>query len=86
MDETQDLLLPYILFAEWEAPQASTGFTPFELLFGRWPQALLDVTKEAWEEHSLHFHLVIEYVQEMQACINKGFPIICSHMLNAQGE
>lgn len=29
-----DLLFPYILFAMWEIPQASIGFTPFELLFG----------------------------------------------------
>lgn len=28
-------------------PQASTGFTPFELLFGRRPRGLLDVIKEA---------------------------------------
>lgn len=45
-----DLILPEILFAIWETPQASTGFTPFELLFGRRPQGLLYVTKEAWKE------------------------------------
>ena len=28
-------LLPYVLFAYREAPQASTGFSPFELLYGR---------------------------------------------------
>jgi len=27
-----------ILFAVREVPQASTGFSPFELLFGRWPR------------------------------------------------
>lgn len=30
-----DLLLPYVLFAVREVPQASTGFSPFELLYGR---------------------------------------------------
>lgn len=30
-----DLMLPYVLFGIREVPQASTGFTPFELLFGR---------------------------------------------------
>lgn len=28
-----DLLLPYMLFPIRETPQASAGFTPFELLF-----------------------------------------------------
>lgn len=30
-----DKLLPYLLFAYREVPQASTGFSPFELLYGR---------------------------------------------------
>ncbi|KAL0146464.1 hypothetical protein M9458_058232, partial [Cirrhinus mrigala] len=37
-----DLMLPYILFGIRELPQASTGFTPFELLFGQQPRGLLD--------------------------------------------
>ncbi|KAI2653740.1 Retrovirus-related Pol polyprotein [Labeo rohita] len=32
-----DLMLPYVLFGVREVPQASTGFTPFELLFSRQP-------------------------------------------------
>ena len=30
-----DKLLPYLLFAYREVPQSSTGFSPFELLYGR---------------------------------------------------
>lgn len=30
-----DDLLPYLLFAYHEVPQASTGFAPFELVYGR---------------------------------------------------
>ena len=30
-----DKLLPYLLFSYREVPQASTGFSPFELLYGR---------------------------------------------------
>ena len=29
-----DQLLPHVLFAIQEVPQASTGFSPFELLYG----------------------------------------------------
>ncbi|KAL1279885.1 hypothetical protein QQF64_014485 [Cirrhinus molitorella] len=45
-----DQMLPYVLFGIREVPQASTGFTPFELLFGRQPRGLLDVAREAWEQ------------------------------------
>jgi len=30
-----DQLLPLLLFSILEVPQASTGFSPFELLYGR---------------------------------------------------
>jgi hypothetical protein len=33
-----DKLIPYVLFAYWEVPQVSTGFSPFELLYGRGPE------------------------------------------------
>ena len=38
--------LPYLLFAYREVPQASTGFSTFELLFGRHARGPLDVLKE----------------------------------------
>ena len=30
-----DRLLPYVLFTYREVPQSTTGFSPFELLYGR---------------------------------------------------
>lgn len=42
--EDGDLMIQYVLVGIWEVPQASTDFTPFELLFGRQPRKLLDVT------------------------------------------
>ena len=44
-----DDLLPYLLFAYREVPQASTGFSPFELLYGRQVRGPLDILKESWE-------------------------------------
>ena len=38
-----DKLLPYLLFAYREVPQASTGFSPFELLYGRAVRGPLDI-------------------------------------------
>ena len=42
--------LPYLLFAYREAPQESTGFSPFELLYGRRVRGPLDVLREVWTE------------------------------------
>ena len=44
-----DELLPYLLFVYREVPQASTGFSPFELLYGCAVRGPLDVLKETWE-------------------------------------
>lgn len=44
-----DKLLLYVLFAHQEVPQASTGFSPFELLYGRAVHAPLDILKQEWE-------------------------------------
>jgi transposase InsO family protein len=42
-----DKLLPYLLFAYREVPQASTGFSPFELLYGWQVRGPLDILKES---------------------------------------
>ena len=44
-----DKLLPYLLFAYREVPQASTGFSPFELLYGRLVRGPLDILNESWQ-------------------------------------
>ncbi len=44
-----DKWLEPLLFAVREVPQASTGFSPFELLYGRQPCGVLDVLRETWE-------------------------------------
>ncbi|KAL7877197.1 hypothetical protein SRHO_G00038400 [Serrasalmus rhombeus] len=43
-----DQWLPYLLFAYREVPQESTGFSPFELLYGHQVRGPLDVLKETW--------------------------------------
>jgi len=44
-----DQWLPFLLFAYREVPQASTGFSPFQLLYGHAVRGPMDVLKEAWE-------------------------------------
>ncbi|KAL8620310.1 hypothetical protein ACOMHN_059910 [Nucella lapillus] len=40
--------LPALLFAYREVPQSSTGFSPFELLFGRTPRGPLQLIHDVW--------------------------------------
>lgn len=44
-----DTWLPFLLFAYREVPQASTGFSPFELIYAHQVRGPLDVLRESWE-------------------------------------
>ena len=46
--KTWDRYIPALLFAYREVPQASTGFSPFQLLYGRTPRGPMQVLKELW--------------------------------------
>ena len=79
-----DCLLPYLMFSVREVPQASTGFSPFELVYGRHPRGLLDIAKETWESEATPYKSVIEHVAQMQERIEKVMPIVKEHLLQAQ--
>ncbi|KAI2652407.1 Retrovirus-related Pol polyprotein from transposon 17.6 [Labeo rohita] len=79
-----DIMIPYVMFGIREVPQASTGFTPFELLFGRQPQGLLDVAREAWEQQPAPHRTIIEHVKQMRERINRVMPLVREHLSQAQ--
>lgn len=47
-----DLYIDPILFALRKTPQASMGFAPFELVYGRRPRGLLQIMKDKWGTES----------------------------------
>ena len=49
-----DKYLPYLLFSYREVPQESTGFSPFELLYGKHVRGPLSIIREEWEEPSVN--------------------------------
>lgn len=59
-------MIPYVLFGIQEVPQASTGFTPFELLFGRQPRGLLNIAKEAWDQQPPPHRTMVGHVRKMR--------------------
>uniref|UniRef100_A0A803JMY6 Gypsy retrotransposon integrase-like protein 1 n=1 Tax=Xenopus tropicalis TaxID=8364 RepID=A0A803JMY6_XENTR len=75
-----DCLLPFLLFSIREVPQASTGFSPFELLYGRHPRGLLDIAKETWEQEATPYKTVVEHIAQMQERISAVLPIVREHM------
>ncbi|MGH0147416.1 UNVERIFIED_CONTAM: hypothetical protein FKN15_010446 [Acipenser sinensis] len=61
-----DQLIPPLLFAIREVPQASTGFSPFELLYGRRPRGVLDLVREMWEEQQDNSTNTVRYVLDLR--------------------
>ena len=59
-----DKYIPYILFAYREVPNESTGFSPFELLYGRHIRGPLAILKEEWEEPTESDNSVLSYLLE----------------------
>ena len=79
-----DRLLPYLLFAYREVPQASTGFSPFELLYGRNIRGPLDILKESWEANRKSPASVVLYVLMIQERLAKLRDIVHENLENAQ--
>ena len=76
-----DKLLPYVLFAYREVPQASTGFSPFELLYGRRVRGPLDVLREIWESSSKSSESIVSYVINMREKMDRMIELVQENFL-----
>ena len=81
-----DRLLPYLLFAYREVPQASTGFSPFELLYGRHVRGPLDILKDSWEASRKSTESVVSYVLLIQERLAMLREIVHKNLQNAQAK
>ncbi|KAJ8371920.1 hypothetical protein AAFF_G00298720 [Aldrovandia affinis] len=66
-----DKWLPFVLFAYREVPQASTGFSPFELLYGRPVQGPLELLQKSWEARPPAGENILSYVLQMRDHLEK---------------
>lgn len=71
-----DVMLPYVLFAHREAPQATVGFTPFELLLGLEVRGLLDVLREDWTGEKDTEEDVVTYVSRVRERMEEAQEIV----------
>lgn len=74
--------LPYLPFAYREVPQASAGFSPFELLYGREVRGPLDVLQESWarsQEKS-----VLAFILQMRERMEQTTKLVRKNMEKTQ--
>ncbi|XP_039532215.1 uncharacterized protein LOC120482205 [Pimephales promelas] len=81
-----DKWLEPLLFAVREVPQASTGFSPFELLFGRQPRGVLDVLRETWEDGPSASKNEIQYVLDLRTKLHTLGRLSLENLLQAQNR
>ncbi len=79
-----DRWLEPLLFAVREVPQASTGFSPFELLFGRQPHGVLDILRETWEDGPSDSLNEIQYVLDLRTKLHTLGRLSMENLLQAQ--
>ena len=61
-----------------------TGFSPFELLFGRTPRGVLDLVKESWEEGPSPSKNKVQYVLDLRAKLHTLGQLSRENLLQAQ--
>ena len=84
--QTWDKYLPYLLFAYREVPSESTGYSPFELLYGRTVRGPLAVIKETWSEGSSSGDNLITHVLEIRRRLATMQQVVRENLKEAQGK
>ncbi|GFR87726.1 Pol polyprotein [Elysia marginata] len=73
--ETWDDMLPAVLFAYREVPNQTTGFAPFELMYGRQKRGLSDLIADKWlgrDDRSREFLFVSDYAKKLKSTIQES--------------
>ena len=79
-----DSLLPYVLFAYREVPQSTTGFSPFELLYGREVRGPLDVLREEWEVSKKSDESVLSHILQVRERLEEMSELVSENVREAQ--
>ena len=79
-----DKLLPYVLFVYRKVPQETTGFFPFELLYGREVRGPLDVIRETWEADLSSGESIVSYVVRMRERLEAMAELVKENVGKAQ--
>ena len=77
-------LLPYVLFAYRKVSQETTGFSPFELLYGREVRVPLDVIRETWQADMSSGESIMSYVVGMRERLEAMAELVKENVGKAQ--
>lgn len=83
-----DRYLPALMFALREVPQASTGFSPFELLYGRQVRGPMSVLRKLWTEESGDDEVktVYQYVLDLKNRLQETCRLAQDSLAQVQGK
>ncbi|KAG1956974.1 gag-pol fusion protein [Pimephales promelas] len=83
-----DQWLPYLLFAYREVPQASLGFSPFELLYGRDVRGPLALLEETWKggHRITGSQSVVSYVLQMRERLESMTQLAHRNLIESQSQ
>ncbi|KAJ1142593.1 hypothetical protein NDU88_008907, partial [Pleurodeles waltl] len=80
-----DQKLPLVLYAIRTHEQASTGHSPFELVFGRQPRSLLDMAVESWEAEAEEAGTpLLEYAEKLRNHLHSLWTDVHANLEQAQ--
>ena len=80
-----DKMIDPLLFAYRSAPQETTGFAPFELLYGRTLRGPLDIIKELWTGYIDETQRsTYEYVVTLREKLDATMKIVSENISNSQ--
>ena len=79
-----DVMLLYLLFAYREVPQASTGFSSFELLYGHQVRGPLDVLNEMWQSSKKSEESVVSHILSIREKLEKMRDMAGENLRGAQ--
>lgn len=77
--------VPFLLFAIREVPQASTGFSPFELLYGRHPRGVLDVLQEDWVQPGEGAEALASYMETLRKKLHETAQLATAELVKVPG-
>ena len=79
-DENLDL----VMFAYREMPQKSTGFSPFQLLYGREPRGPLQLVKDQWTGASILELPLCDYIKELKSSLEYSLKLAKENISKSQ--
>ena len=81
-----DRYLPSLLFAYREVPCESTGYSPFELLYGRTVRSPLAVVKDSWLEKKPAEDNLVSHVLEVRRRLATMQQVVKANLERTQGK